>query len=107
MICEIDEVTPFNISKSYFLLSMISHLRPYVKVVVLWISGWLKYALERVWRMPFSVPHTWVTSPGNSGEGLYDRLSKEWLTNEVYRTYHHGSGTMVTVQTSAHAFYVS
>ncbi|XP_036832442.1 kelch-like protein 42 [Oncorhynchus mykiss] len=86
---------------------MISHLRPYVKVVVLWISGWLKYALERVWRMPFSVPHTWVTSPGNSGEGLYDRLSKEWLTNEVYRTYHHGSGTMVTVQTSTHAFYVN
>uniref|UniRef100_A0A4W5KWL7 BTB domain-containing protein n=1 Tax=Hucho hucho TaxID=62062 RepID=A0A4W5KWL7_9TELE len=94
---------------SVFPSCMISLLRPYVKVVVLWISGWLKYALERVWRMPFSVPHTWVTSPGNSGEGLYDRVSKEWLTNEMYRTYHHGdgSGTMVTVQTSTHAFHVN
>ncbi|KAL0968362.1 hypothetical protein UPYG_G00265860 [Umbra pygmaea] len=87
---------------------MMSVFRQHVTVVLLWICGWFKYALEKVWRMPFSVPHTWIKSSGNSGDVLYGSVSEEWQTTEVYRTYQHGdgSGTMVTVQTSTHAFHV-
>ncbi|KAJ8003098.1 hypothetical protein DPEC_G00165840 [Dallia pectoralis] len=87
---------------------MMNLLRGRVTLVLLWICKWLRYALETVWRTPNSVPHTLVTSPHHSGCGLYGRLSEEWQTKELYRVYHYGdgSGNMVTVQTSTHAFHV-
>lgn len=73
-----------------------------------WICSWLKYGLTRLWR-DFPIVNTWIASPGITDRQTCQEYSEEWKTNEALRTYHLGDGgkTMVTVQTSTHAFHVS
>lgn len=69
---------------------------------------WLKYGLTRFWGA-FPLVNNWIASPGIADRGSCTADSEEWKTNEALRTYHLGDGdeTMVTVQTSTHAFHVS
>lgn len=73
-----------------------------------WISIWLKYGLMRLCGV-FPIVSTWIASPGKTGSASCQTDSEEWKTSEALRTYHHvdGGETMVTVQTSMHAFHVS
>ncbi|XP_022610409.1 actin-binding protein IPP-like [Seriola dumerili] len=81
--------------------------RQYFMTLFEWIGLWLKYGLTRLWRA-FPIVNTWMASPGISDRQSCQEDSEEWKTNEALRTYHLGDGskTMVTVQTSTHAFHV-
>lgn len=72
------------------------------------VSLWLKYGLTRLWGA-LPIVNTWIASPGVTDGGSYKADSEEWKTDEALRTYHLGDvdETMVTVQTSTHAFNVS
>ncbi|XP_030280786.1 kelch-like protein 42 [Sparus aurata] len=72
------------------------------------ISLWLKYGLTRLWGA-LPIVNTWIASPGVTDGGSYKADSEEWKTDEALRTYHLGDvdETMVTVQTSTHAFNVN
>ncbi|XP_039988140.1 kelch repeat and BTB domain-containing protein 13 isoform X1 [Xiphias gladius] len=80
--------------------------RQYFMILFEWISLWLRYGLTRLWR-DFPVVNTWIASPGITDRRSCQEDSEEWKTNEALRTYHLGDGseTMVTVQTSTHAFH--
>lgn len=71
-----------------------------------WLCLWLNYA---VWKLLDIFPGVikWRASSGVTDRQLCRADSEEWKTNEVLRIYHCGDGTMVTVQTSTHAFHVS
>lgn len=70
-----------------------------------WIYFWLKNSFMG-YSGAFPGVSTWVASPERR---VCQADSGEWKTNEALRTYHLGDGgeTMVTVQTSTHAFHVS
>ncbi|XP_040894568.1 actin-binding protein IPP isoform X2 [Toxotes jaculatrix] len=72
-----------------------------------WICTWLKYGLKRLWR-DFPLANTWIASPDITDRQSCQEDTAEWKTNEALCTYHLGDGgeTMVTVQTSTHAFHV-
>ncbi|XP_070687351.1 kelch-like protein 42 [Pempheris klunzingeri] len=82
-------------------------LRQCFIVLIEWMILWLKYGFTRLWG---AVPpvNTWIASPGVTDRGSCKGDSEEWKTNEALRTYRFGDGdeTMVTVQTSTHAFHV-
>lgn len=79
--------------------------KEYFIIVFEWICLWLKNFLMR-YSGAFSGVSTWIASPERRS---CQADSEEWKTNEALRTYHLGDGgeTMVTVQTSTHAFHVS
>ncbi|XP_071357538.1 kelch-like protein 42 isoform X1 [Trachinotus anak] len=81
--------------------------RQYFMILFEWISLWLKYGLRRLFR-DFPIVNTWIASPVTRDTQSCQEDSEEWKTNEALRTYHLGDGgkTMVTVQTSTHAFHV-
>ncbi|XP_051238844.1 kelch-like protein 42 isoform X1 [Dicentrarchus labrax] len=72
-----------------------------------WISFWLKCGLTRVWGA-LPIVNNWIAPQGITDRESCKADSEEWTTNEALRTYHLGDGdeTMVTVQTSTHAFHV-
>ncbi|XP_034032564.1 kelch-like protein 42 isoform X2 [Thalassophryne amazonica] len=72
-----------------------------------WISFWVKRGLMRVWRV-FPTLSPWTATSGVTNEVSYQAESEEWKTSEERRTFILGDKdvTMVTVQTSTHAFYV-
>lgn len=80
-------------------------LKKYFMILLEWISLWLKNCLMRFWGA-FPGVNSWTASPERRS---CQADSEEWKTNEALRTYHLGDGgeTMVTVQTSTHAFHVS
>ncbi|KAM9753002.1 kelch-like protein 23 isoform 1-T1 [Menidia menidia] len=75
--------------------------------LVRWISLWFEYAFGGLFGA-FPVVSERVASPAAIDGGICQADSEEWTTNEAFRTYHfgHGNETMVTVQTSTHAFHV-
>ncbi|XP_073327857.1 kelch repeat and BTB domain-containing protein 13 [Pagrus major] len=77
-------------------------------IVFEYISLWLKYVLTRLWGA-LPIVNTWIASPGVTDGGSYKADSEEWKTDEALRTYRLGDvdETMVTVQTSTHAFNVN
>ncbi|XP_072241775.1 kelch repeat and BTB domain-containing protein 13 [Leuresthes tenuis] len=79
----------------------------YFMNLIEWIALWFQYSLRRLLGA-FPIVNNWVASPDIIDIGLCQPDSEEWKTNVPLRTYHHGDGneTMVTVQTSTHAFHV-
>lgn len=82
-------------------------LRQCFMMLIEWMSLWLKYGLIRLWGA-FPIVNNLIASPGIIDKGSRKADSEEWKTNEALRTYPgDGHETMVTVQTSTHAFHVS
>lgn len=82
-------------------------LRQCFMILFKWISLGLKYGLTRVWGA-LPIVNNWLATPGITDRRSYEVYSEEWKTSEALRTYHTGDGdeTLVTVQTSTHAFNV-
>ncbi|XP_035012419.1 kelch-like protein diablo isoform X2 [Hippoglossus stenolepis] len=82
-------------------------LKQYFMLLFVWVSLQLKSVLLRLWRDLSEVVSS-MSSPSITNRQTRQEDSEEWKTNETLRTYHHGDGgnTMVTVQTSTHAFHV-
>lgn len=80
-------------------------LKTFFTILLEWISAWLKNGLVRLWGA-FSGVNSWIAPPERRSS---QADLEEWKTKEPLRTYQLGDGaeTMVTIQTSTHAFHVS
>ncbi|XP_075998518.1 kelch repeat and BTB domain-containing protein 13 [Genypterus blacodes] len=91
-------------TNKHFLLRAMNPLSRCLVMLVQWMCSWVKDVLVRLW----GASPTLTTSPGITGRALYQDEVEEWTTNEALRSYPCGDGgeTLVTVQTSTHAFHV-